>query len=57
MKISKKVASKVTASTDSNVYSKAVDQLKQVIDTLSKIDDNKSKQAVADLSVILFELQ
>lgn len=57
MKINKKVASKVTASTDSNVYSKAVEQLRQVIDTLSKIDDNRSKQAVADLSVILFELQ
>lgn len=59
MKISKKNIEAATAVENSNTYAACIEHIRQAIDCLADCakDDPLARDAIADLSVVLFELQ
>lgn len=58
MKISKKNIEAATA-VENNIYAACIEHIRQAIDCLADCakDDPLARDAIADLSVVLFELQ
>lgn len=59
MKISKKDIKAATAIENNNVYAACIEHIREAIDCLADCakDDPLARDAIADLSVVLFELQ